>query len=355
MGLSLGALADTGVLTYTYDIIGTSSDVWFTTPPTYYSYNQVSWTVVSSSSNDPYPLDGGGRGSGYRRNQDYPGNLMSQTAYATSASGKDAVWMTGAGYGNTFFPPTDSPPRALDHNVTMLTKGAGRYAGATGAQYTPVPREAHFHQTTDPQGNITWDYSSGTSAGSWLGYTSIPVSNGPPPKRRAYSLTRTYRISGTEYGTFTQQPGAPAPAYTRTYVTNFDRDDGPVSWVDMPFRINSITRVVSDLGLQPFPRDTTSTVVKFEGPEGSLTSRFTGYRNVAGLHNFTPQLASEPTLDFDTTGYSEFITVFTEGTGRFAGARGVILGWQQGLYEPSSVVPFTVTHWTGYLSIPAHP
>jgi hypothetical protein len=123
----------------------------------------------------------------------------------------------------------------------------------------------------------------------------------------------------------------------------------------MPFRINSITRVVSDLGLQPFPRDTTSTVVKFEGPEGSLTSRFTGYRNVAGLHNFTPQLASEPTLDFDTTGYSEFITVFTEGTGRFAGARGVILGWQQGLYEPSSVVPFTVTHWTGYLSIPAHP
>jgi PEP-CTERM motif len=347
LSLSLAAIADTGIPTYTYDVSGSSTDMFFTVSGP--NYNTVYWNTLTGSTDYPYLLDGPAGGSTTRRFQNFPGSVMGDSGYATSLTSTNALGSTSAGYNNNLAP--DAPPHAFDTTVSMFTTGAGQYAGITGGTYTPTPRVAFFNQGTDSQGNPFTDFSSGTVSGGFNGYMSIPVSNGPPPPGRAYSLTQTYNISGTEYGSFSDQAIAPPPAFQRTYQANFAAANGPVSSVNLPFSVDGITRVISDHGVQPFPRDVYSTVVTFAGPDGTLTGNNTGYRNVAGLHNFDPTLAN-PTAGFDTTGYDEFITVFTEGTGKFAGAKGVIFGWEQGLYEPGSLDPLVVTYWQGYLSVP---
>jgi hypothetical protein len=343
--LAGSALADPqGVSTYTYDVSGFDAIYWWVAADDY-RHDLVQWATTTRSAVEPYPLNGAGGGWSYRRKGDYPGFVLGENGWQRSVDGNDQIVGTGASYDNT--------PVPTDRTIEMYYRGNGHYAGVTGAVYSTTPRAVAGTPVYDANGNFLYtDWSRGTTSGNWAGYLSVPITNGRPPAGSAYTLTRTYQISGTEYGTFTDAAADPAPAYVRQYTANFDQYAGPGSQVDMPFRIDSITRAFFDNNTQPFPRDVYRSDVTFEGPRGTLIGQYTGYRDTAGFHLFSPETNAIPRDVFDTSGYAEFITVFTGGTGVFEGARGVIIGWQQGMYEPGSATPRIITHWSGYLSIP---
>lgn len=338
-----------GVATYTYDAKYVAAGTWT---------NGSGWPIAHTTDealvqNDALLPHAVTRTSGFddRIGQNYPANVIRKISVTSNADGSDSFTKVQHGVYNTWF--DGATGISYDHHAQMIVGGTGRYAGVTGAFYSVQPDQAQFSSLgVDPSGNPVWDWSSATWTSNAPGYLSIPVSTGAPSATLPHTLTMTYRIRGTEYGSFQDQVNPSGSGFTRTYAASFDGSSGPVTWAETPFPVNSITTVVDNGGGGTYPASVLGVTTTLSGAEGSLIGHHTGFHNVPGATGLAGMPPADPATAYGTTGYEAFVTVLTEGTGAYAGARGVIFGWRQGIQQPEGLDPLVVTYWDGYVSVP---